>query len=108
MAHSTGEGYLAQTEQVEPCSTCERGLIIYRPLGVAVHSLTHLSLCVLSVAQELLLEKHHFLGQHGDYPVDDPGYMNLLQTNIIKGLFYVRKHARYQTYRPCFQSLMVN
>ena len=30
----------------------------------------------LSLAQELLLEKHHFLGQHGDYPVEDPGYMN--------------------------------
>ena len=48
---------------------------------------THLSLCVLSVAQELLLEKHHFLGQHGDYPVEDPGYMNYYRQILLRVCF---------------------
>lgn len=64
---------------------------------------THLSLCVLSLAQELLLEKHHFLGQHGDYPVEDPGYMNYYWQILLRVCFMWESMADSRHIDPAFK-----
>ena len=52
--------------------------------------------------------KAPFLGSTWRLPCGRPWVCELLLTNIIEGLFYVRKHTRFQAYRPCFQGLMVD
>ena len=76
-AFHTGYSAPSTTLSAEGClvqAGC--GQVLICPLEVAVHSLTHREPCFLFSAMEIVWEKNHFLGQHEDYPVEDPGNIN--------------------------------
>ena len=64
-------------------------------------------LCSLS-STGIAFGKAPFLGSTWRLPCGRPWVCDLLLTNIIEGLFYVRKHTRFQASRSCFQGLMVD
>lgn len=52
------------------------GRVLLCALEVAVHSLTQTEPCFLLSAIDIVWEKHRFLGQHEDYPVEGPANIN--------------------------------
>lgn len=96
--HIVSRSLLAQAD-------CGQGLITYRPLGVAVHSLTHREPSFLFSLQH----QHCFWKSTISWVNMKITLWKTLEilaiSNIFEGLLHVRHHAAVQKYSPSFQGV---